>query len=696
MSSALFELHLKDVFKLSKTLVIKSEASALVLNQRILMINYPVDEARPHTWKYYRNLAGEYHDLDEPMTVKSLDTLMEIAFTKENLMVHRATAKAYAYGTPYYHGLVARFPKQEQLILGILNPVDLNTAVTAPNHQILWYDKTLVEAQESNVIGELQLFIDAWWRKNDSPAYGLYHDLYIGGLYSAFFTALPGAILGIRLKNCHTQYAHSFHIWSYLAGKGGLDEFQDYLTTKQMLWLYRNIDYLTAHVGKESTHKELIQHLLTERGYPLAGFDLQQNVSLMPDELTPEVEAVLVPQNYLDQQPKARQTYSIVDLVHKELPLARENQQYQNQEIVSTIDEVKHNRVTKIGTRVFESKVTDRSESNHVRVTDVLLNHWLYLSHTRRYNVTLSVVNPQTGEAFNITTKDAFPLWLWLMNHSLAQPMTYVPTVKAKRIRRPQLPTMAELKALVHPEYVTDELIKDFYKGQPAFGLTVSTEAFNALGYELYQADLHQYDLYTKQQHLWSRVEAELVGLAFWMDIECPLAPDGTTYSQWFNERSLLVEELSKFEAAEMAAEIFSKATGTDLSNKFSLKAVHGAMIALFQRLNAYSVQVIQSISETPLMPVGFPPIRVGDDWSKERTAEHLRVHEASVLADHSKDCDYLPAQAIGAFNPMHISAKERGLLKLKPYIDVATKGPGVDRIRVRLPNLRWSVISDS
>ena len=46
-------------------------------------------------WRYYLNLNGQYHKLDEPMFVVSLDTLKEIAFTKENLIDHPNTKEAY-------------------------------------------------------------------------------------------------------------------------------------------------------------------------------------------------------------------------------------------------------------------------------------------------------------------------------------------------------------------------------------------------------------------------------------------------------------------------------------------------------------------------------------------------------------------------------------------------------------------------
>lgn len=692
MSKALYELYIKDVMKLSKTLVIKSSASAEILNARIRIIGHPVDDSRPSTWKYYLNLAGEYHNLDEPMSVKSLDTLVDIDFTKENLMVHRATAKAYAYGTPYYRSLVDRFPKQEQLILGILNPVPVDVAIKAPDHAILWYDKTLVESNEANLIPELQLFIDAWWRKWNSPAYDLYHDLYVAGLYSAFFSALPGAILGIRLQNCNSQYAHSFHIWSYLAGKGKLDDFREYLTREQTLWLYRNIDWLTTHVGKTDTMEELIEHLLTARGFPVVGYDLLQNTSNMPKDLRPEIDLLSIPLNFLDQQPRTRQTRTVEQIVEKEIPLARENEIYTAQEISDVNDKMKNTLYTRVPTKVLESQVVDRSESKHVKLLDVLINHWLYLSHNRRYNAIITVSNPQTGEAFNISVREAFVLWIWLYNHAQGLAMTYVPSVRAKRVRRPELPSFDSLRKLVPRKYVDDALIKAFYEHQPPYGMVVSTAGFNELGRELYAADLYQYELYTKQEHMRSRVNAELVSLAFWCDSECKLVDTPTTYGQWFKERGLLVEDLGKFDALTLWSEILDKATGQDLSKQFTLKEIQAAMLSLFGRLSSYSIQTIQTISDSPLIPVGFPTIRPGDDNSVDLDHDKVQIPITRVTKDRTQELDRLSADAIGVTVIVDVKSQERDVVELKPFVDIKAKGPGRDRMRLRLPNLRWTV----
>ena len=137
MENNYYDVYLDSALQLAESIVIKSDESARAINEA-LTIKYGksiVDELYPNTWKYYLNLAGEYHITDPVIEVTSLDTLEQIQFTKQNLEEHTATKKAYQYGSVLYKELVDRYPDLRQLILGVLYPVDLNTAIANATNQ---------------------------------------------------------------------------------------------------------------------------------------------------------------------------------------------------------------------------------------------------------------------------------------------------------------------------------------------------------------------------------------------------------------------------------------------------------------------------------------------------------------------------------------------------------------------------------
>lgn len=690
MSNASFVDYRRDVVRLARTMVLKSESSAESINKAIEQIGHTVDYARPETWKYYLNIAGEYHYLDEPMFVKSLDTLTEIEFTKENLFEHRATARAYAYGSSYYRDLVDNFPKQEHLIKGILNPVKIETAMSAENHTILWYDRTLVESNETNLIPELQGKIEAFFTAHGGTSYGLSHELFEGARYAVLGPLIPVWILGIRLANVHSNYTHSFHIWTYLEGEGKLGRFREYLTKKQALWLYRNIRWISRNLGKKYCEERLVEHLLTERGFPLVAFDLTQYVQDMPEELRPTMRAVAVPLNFLEQQPRRKLSKSVKELVEREIPLAKENILYTAETIDRVNLEQSRSQISTRPTKVLESHVIDRSESKPFRLLDTLVNEWAHLSSIKRYNAMLTVNNPQTGEAFTISTKDAFVLYLYLWFKSNGHDMVRVPKFVTERVRRLELPKLSYLRQIASRRYITDEVIKRTYDLQPAIGLIVSTASFNEVCREIHKAALEQFFLWSTQQDRTCRVEVENVCQLFWEDATCDFG--NQTMAEWLHERGIEAERMSRFDANLFALDLLDKATGQDLSKQYTLKEIHTAMLSLFKELSSYTIQVIQTTSDSPVIPIGHAIIRIGDEFSVEK--EHLVgvVPGGRLIGHDSKDVSTVKAELLGEKAQITPHSLDRTSHRFVPSTRIKPSGPEISRMRIKIGGGRFTV----
>ena len=222
--STLYQIYHESVVRLAATLVVKDEATCNHINNRLSYFGYQIDEGRHETWKYYLNLAGKYHASDKMMTVTSMDTQEEIEFTVENMDIHRATWREYQYGSRYYKELITKYPNQKMLILGILNPVNIDTAIAAPDHSILYYDRTLVESRETNLIPKLQDWINGQFIRWANEDYRINNSLFIAARLAIIGMGTPSQIKSIRLENAKTNMAHSYHIRRYLASFGPLDQ----------------------------------------------------------------------------------------------------------------------------------------------------------------------------------------------------------------------------------------------------------------------------------------------------------------------------------------------------------------------------------------------------------------------------------------------------------------------------------------
>ena len=227
MSNTQYDLYQSKTIVLAKTLVLKLNNVALNINADLVAKGYTVDTSRPETWKYYLNLNGEYHQYDK-------DRLMELSGNKYNQIRIKVAgdnqsvetnfnkgllygdlsdltiANEYRFNTQYYNALLDKYPEFNSLIRGVLNPIPIQTALTAYEGQILYcggYMRTLVgnryqyilqdygpisenfliESNELNLIPNLQdeidLFIARYFNQGYYETASLWYPTFLGQLY---------------------------------------------------------------------------------------------------------------------------------------------------------------------------------------------------------------------------------------------------------------------------------------------------------------------------------------------------------------------------------------------------------------------------------------------------------------------------------------------------------------------------------
>lgn len=623
MSKAQYDIYLGKVLTLAKTVVVKSQATADAINRGLSEVGISVNSADPASWKYYLNLNGQYHSTDRPMTVTSLDTLQTIDFTKQNLLIHRATAREYVFGSRYYNDLIERFPSQEMLIRGILNPVDIPTAIAAADGEVLYYDAELVEENETNLIPQLSDWCVNYMVRWNVRAYTMTDDLYAAAQLGGLFMQIPLVILNLRLENCHTQYAHSYHIREYLASNGRLDVYVDNLTKKQMLWLYRNIRYIHRNAGKRETFDLLVKNVLTDRSLPLAEWSMRHNLQDQLDEIYPDIEFVRKPLNF-GYSSAGADTRTIEQMLIEERGVARGNERVEEAAIPQITEQMENSLNNRLSTKVLESSVLDLTDSEFFTLSDCLLNHWLFFAVTDRYQAIITVDNPKTGGTLTFNMLDAFIVFLYAYNRSIGYTLETIPALEAIKVRRVPTPPREELVGLVDPLLVSPAQIDEAYTDLPTIGTYISTAAFHDAGLAIHASLLRHRRMYTSCEHYVQRGQVEQMVGRLYCNYPCQLAAPDTAYNDWFNDHGLDIWSFSALECELLAKSILDTATGVDLVVAQSLKDMQGAMLRLMAQLSSYSIQFLQSINTQAIRVIDWPVIRPGNDFSK--MADHIPV----------------------------------------------------------------------
>ncbi|ARV77300.1 virion structural protein [Pseudomonas phage Noxifer] len=670
MSQFNYISYRNEIFRLVRSIVIKSSHVSDVINADLIGRNIVVDLEDPTTWKYYLNLAGVYHASDTMMQVRSMDTREMIDFTVENLRYHRATAREYLYGTVYYNNLVAKYPTQVDLIKGIIAPVNIQTAINSNNGDILYYDASLVEGNEDNLIRELQGWVHAYQLRWFNQGYLLTDDLYLQHYIGQLYLALPKAIENLRWRNCNTRRAHSFHIREWLASHGRLDRYLPYLTKSQQLWLYRNIVFIKSNPGRQEIFDRLVDKLLTPRGIPLIRYTLNQNTDEMPTELYSKVEMVKHDINMKSIAPGNEKT-TVANILDRESLLARDNPKVAYDAEVEIEEKVKMSGFSSMPTKILDSEVVDRSNSSIRNLLNVLLNHWVYLSTHGRYRAYVSIPHPRSGEYMTMTVKDALICSLFAVGKIYGYDFPKIPVMHAYDVLRSPLPTFDELQSIVPKGGLREGMIQAVMDRVTPLSEYISTERFYLDCAQLHKEYLKLWELYSFQEHYMARNYAEQVVRRHFMHVRCPLIEEQLSFEQYFKDNQFEIADLDQFELEQLLTDCINIATGSNLVKVVTLGEVQRELLSLIAGLSSYPLQFMSNVAFTDFTVLGLLDTRFGDHWAETSDSKVVIVDDWTVRHMHTETrVEFaLPAEVI---DPTVTYGAETGALyHYDPMIEV-------------------------
>lgn len=648
MDSKFLQSYIDDSKKLAKTIVIKSSVAAESINSDIKLKNssFIIDDLDPSSWKYYLNISGSYHTLDEPMVITSLDTLEEITFSKESLAIHTATAKAYQFDSRYYYSLVNKYPNQVQLILGILYPCDINIAISSKDGTILSYPKYLVEEQESTLLIDLEDYIIRMLERWYIPAFNITDNLYTASFYAILYLNIFIKILNLRLARVKSSEAHSFHIREYLASHDYLDVYIPYMTLKQKLWLYRNLNYLFRNTGKVEQFKTLVQKLLTDRRIPLSEFTVRQ-LGDFDDNYFPNLRIRRKPVNP-EVNTADKKYFELDDLYSIEDPLVYGNKDYLDIHNNKISEKLKLSLSNVLQTKDLESKMVDISDSVPFPLDEVLLYLWATMIDKGLYNAIVTFKDPKTSENISIEAKDAFIYMQYITLKSLGISTVNIPDfVNLRSIRSPK-PLLAELlyfvdKSLINVVNAAVDIRNNF----PDLTLTHSTSSFFNLGKNIFDECLRHWYIISHTEDLYERVYVENVALSMFETRLVTLVDQPTSVESFLTSRNLREYDYTYKEAEVLIQSIFNAATGLDIDNSKLLKNIQKAMIAIMKTLSSYTVQYITDINDSDIIPLNWSAVRLGN--IVEDSGEYIYLPEGVFIVDTNSNCkDDLIIESIG------------------------------------------------
>lgn len=623
MSNATYRAYIEETKALVKSIVIKSSLAAREINKELALQGYSINWESPETWKYYLNLAGTRHASDDDITITSLDTMEVIPFTHDVLSQHRATLAEYILRGEYYNLLIKNHPTCKGYIDGVLNPVNIDTAINAREHSILTYNKDLLEEQESQLIPALQERIIRFFDVYTVEGYTDTDELYLSILMTQAYVNIMMDIIALRLKACHTENTHSFHIWAYLSGYFSLDDFKNVLSIDQALYLYRNIRTISETTYSTETFSELVEVFLTARSIPLYSYNLNHNVGdiAATGEVIVEHEKILL--NFNSGLDKADSRRTVREVLLDSLSSALGNRvslDLDEDEVTATVKEGLTSRYT---TKLLEADITDTSLTEGYALIELTYTEWLRLSSDGRYRLRTTVPNPSGGGAVTLSAIEAFTLLIYLSHRSLELDITDIPILTDFSALRTTPPTLEILKrgevGLTGYDDTLTEM-RDF----PPSGSIISSIIFREY-VESFKAHLLRCKQITYNEGgLDENIALESVFSKFFFPRTYKLAQE-TTFEEWLSVRGLDLLDVSVDVAQGLSTVILEKFTGGADYDGSKLYRAHKAMLDIVERLSHHDLQFIRNVNDQPSLTALSKGIRLGNPKFKVR--ENVIIH---------------------------------------------------------------------
>lgn len=645
MSRTHYKIYKEQTFVLAKTLIVKHEEIATAMNDELNARMYVVD-SNPYNWRYYLNLNGEYHVADSddlyeqygtPYLMVRIPTDLgpiEVPLTKElmhGVNADKSIVNEYQIGSKLYNEILSRYPDYETLIIGILNPIDMEVAIKADNGEILfiagrykqiiddrkWFEDsagvnlTLIEPQEDNIIFEIQKYINIFLRHWNNPDYAIGNDLYTVTMLGILYCNIPNAIFNIRLGNCKSPRAHTFHIRQYLESHGNIGRYVDFIPIATSLWLYRNATYLEANSGKQLTFDALLDNTLTPNEIPMSAYSIRHELTnLGNDKLLPTGMLYKETLNF-EVMGASDDDRTVRDILEDQIPLARDNDKDLDDKERRIQDIINWGGDDRLNTKVLESEMIELGDPYPFTLTQFLFNMWGYTAIKGFYTASAFATNPLTGDRLSFSSKNAYILATYCLNRSIAGiTLKTVPTVKLYQIPRTINPSDFPSDPRYHPKPSVDKAMSWVNNAKtrrlkvaevigshnPIFVTNNAESFFNNVN-DIYHERIRKYNTYSDVSELEEKGDLELVAKQlYWMGFDEPLLD--IDYTDWFRTVGFDPDQFTDNDLMTLGLELVASATGIADQKAIRKKWLQQSLLAIMKHFISYSVHIIEKFAD--------------------------------------------------------------------------------------------------
>jgi len=408
--------YIKETFKLVKSLVIKLSDVAMQINRELVNVYglSVVDLNDKHTWKYYLNISGEYHPLDDPIKVYVKAIESEETLTKSLLLQYPTLQEELSTLDFTYNNLIKAYPTQESLIKGIINPVNIDTAIDSDDGTVLAYNSNYIDDRELSILDDIESHDKSYLLRWNINEYSVIDNLYLSALLADMYSSILLKIFNLRLNNVFTYEVSNYHMDNFFKSTLGLGDEISILTNESKLWLYNNLRLVKKNIGKDSTLELIIDNLISANGVGIGEYSLGKKPIATPtvtDIHSPayvdeDMQLTTIPRNDIYANSSSVKM-KLNTLVSKEL-LDNDVGDLLNSEEYFTgrvLEELTNTNTYSVPTKVLDLVYASSFNLHHVPLATMLVDNWFKLAMNNEYIGSYDFKDPINFKEYSLTPK---------------------------------------------------------------------------------------------------------------------------------------------------------------------------------------------------------------------------------------------------------------------------------------------------
>ncbi len=614
--------YYKNTYLLTNSLRIKFIDAAYAINvgmrkNQALVDKYGIDlipSEDMRTWKYFLNLAGIKHFTNNDVKIKLLESNETVSLSKEILDIYTYSKDELRKNTDYLNNILYQYPDDYNFIIGCIYPIDIDKAINAKDGTILSYDSNYVEANEYNLISELEEWVKGFYARYNISDYCLTDDGYFASFLGVMFSKIPNKIINIRLSKINTNEVHSFHLEHFFRSNLDLWDNVSKLNNETKFWLYKNLDYLTKHIGSEYTFTTIIDKIFNNNNIGVGEYLLESKDVVVNDNVNDVNSSYFRRDGVKFVTNKLNDSYNMDNnnnldastIVNLELTTVND---YDVSFPAEMVDDIIRNESTLLTNSVINKQKTKILDINTIKLfnsngmDDLLsiMDNWLYMASSGKYLRKIYYTDPNTKVTVEVTPLEGYYIllkYLLKLNNNADIVLT---TLKWSKIINTEITSPDNLINSLYDNPYMVELANTIYDLLPndIYNINNNEEFKNYMDIRntLYDT-IWLMDSNVNNPIVSGNIKHIVNRLFINGEVDLKVDGAGITIDGLLNRLGINFNIESNYDIYSSIKELFLTFTGINISVYEELDNDTNNYIAILNKLTSYTLQIIKSVDD--------------------------------------------------------------------------------------------------